>query len=90
MADTKDVLKRIEDKIDRLDSRVDNVDVTLAKQHMSLEEHMKRSLANEQAVEVLSSSLKPVFDHVTIVNFVFRVLLFAVGSGFMWVFVKSN
>lgn len=48
----KDKLEKIDSKLDRLDSRLDNVDVTLAKQSIILEDHTRRSLANEKAVEI--------------------------------------
>lgn len=43
----------IGNKLDKLDSRIDNIDITLAKQSVILEEHQRRSIANEQSVEVL-------------------------------------
>lgn len=48
-------LEDINNKLDRLDGRVDNIDVTMTRQQVILEEHQRRSLANEQAVEVLKS-----------------------------------
>lgn len=48
----KDKLEKIDSKLDRLDSRLDSVDVTLAKQSVILEDHTRRSLANEEAVKI--------------------------------------
>ncbi len=53
----KDKLEKMDTKLDRLDSRVDNIDVTLAKQSVILEEHTRRSLANEKAVDVHKQTL---------------------------------
>ena len=43
-------LDRIEQKVDKLDHRLDNVDITLAKQHVSLDEHIKRTALLESKV----------------------------------------
>lgn len=55
---------QVESKLDRLDGRLDNIDVTLARQAVSLEEHMKRSALNEEAVNILKDEFKPVQEHV--------------------------
>lgn len=60
---------RVLDKLDKLDTRIDNIDITLAKQHLSLEEHIKRS-------NMLEAKLEPVEKHVNSVN---AVLKFAGG-----------
>ena len=72
-------LDRIESKIDRLDERQDRAEIVLTKQHSSLEEHMRRSFANEKAVEVLSDKLQPVFNHVQVVSVLVKIGL-GVGS----------
>lgn len=46
-----DRLERIEVKIDKIATRMGNVDVTLAKQHVSLTEHIKRTKQLEDRVE---------------------------------------
>lgn len=43
-------LARIEDKIDKIVDRISSIDVTLARQHVSLEEHIRRTVALEQIV----------------------------------------
>lgn len=64
----KEHLSRMENKIDKLDPRLDSMDVTLAKQSVILEDHTRRSLANEEAVELLKKKLeadvKPLQNHV--------------------------
>lgn len=60
---------RILDKLDEMDKRIDSIDITLAKQHISLEEHIKRT-------NLLETKLEPVEDHVKAVN---AVLKFAGG-----------
>jgi hypothetical protein len=46
-------LMRIEAKLDKVDERVDRVDVTLSAQHVSLTEHMRRTEILEEKVEPL-------------------------------------
>lgn len=48
-----DKLGRIEEKIDKLGTRIGNIDVTLAAQHVSLKEHMRRTSNLEARVEPL-------------------------------------
>jgi len=77
----KDHLSRIEEKIDKLDSRLDKVDVTLGKQEVQLAEHMRRSLANEEAVEILKDEVKPIVSHVYLMGILGKVFLVILGSG---------
>lgn len=44
-------LQRIEDKVDKLDGRLDKIEVTLARNTVSLEHHIKRTDALETRVE---------------------------------------
>lgn len=45
--------RRMEKKLDDIAVNISEINVTLAKQSVILEEHQRRSLANEEAVEVL-------------------------------------
>ena len=61
-------LQRIEDKIDKIDGRIDNNNIILAKQSQILDEHQRRSLALEEQVELFKQDfdnrLEPVQEHV--------------------------
>ena len=59
--------KRLEDKIDKIGERMGNIDVTLAKQSIILEEHVKRT-------NLLEGKLAPVEKHVIMVNGVLKFL----------------
>ena len=39
------------DKVEIIDSRIDNIDITLAKQHEQLAEHIKRTAQNETQIK---------------------------------------
>ena len=67
-------LIKIEEKLDKIEERLGSMDVTLAKQEINLQEHMRRSLANEQAVEILANEFKPVQTHVATMNNIFKAV----------------
>jgi len=53
--------KRTEDKIDKIVESIGEINVTLAKQEVSLSEHIKRT-------NLLEQKLEPVEKHVAMVN----------------------
>lgn len=81
-------LDKLDNKLDKLDSRVDNIDVTLGKQSVILEDHIRRSLANEKAVSVLKEELKPVFIHVSMMNILGKVCIAIISSGMVYTILK--
>ena len=68
MADTKENVERLENKVDKISDDIVDIKVTLAENTASLKEHMRRSLANEEALAVLKSEVKPIEEHVMFVN----------------------
>lgn len=66
--------QRILDKLEEMDKRLDTIDLTLVKQHVTLEEHIRRSLANEEAVEMLREEIKPIQAHVNMINGALKLL----------------
>lgn len=60
----KEDLDKINDKLDKVSEHIINIDKTLIRQEASLNEHMRRSLANEEAINILKDELKPVTIHV--------------------------
>jgi hypothetical protein len=61
MADLDDRIIRIEDKIDKVMEHTSSIDITLAKQHVILEEHVKRT-------NLLEEKLEPIQKHVNMVH----------------------
>jgi len=57
-------LGRIMDKIDSIDSSLNDMAITLAKQEVSLAEHIKRSNLLEERLELLREEMRPVEKHV--------------------------
>jgi hypothetical protein len=56
-----DDLKRFEFKLDKIDQRINNIDVTLAAQHESLKDHIRRT-------NILEDQIKPIQKHVAMVD----------------------
>ena len=48
-------IKYIIDKLDKMDDRLNSMDVTLKGQHVSLTHHIKRSDANEENIEIVKN-----------------------------------
>lgn len=52
------------DWLARLDGRLDRIESKQTDHHITLEEHIRRSLANEAAVELLKQEMAPLKHHV--------------------------
>lgn len=71
----KEDLDKINDKLDKVSEDIVSINNTLIRQEASLSEHMRRSLANEKAVDILKDELKPVATHVLQVQAIGMFLL---------------
>jgi chromosome segregation ATPase len=74
-----DRLIKIEEKVDETLEKISEINITLTKQHFSLEEHIKRTRLAEENIEILRSELKPVEKHVSNMQFLAKTILF-IGS----------
>lgn len=86
---------RIELKLDAIESRLGSIDKTLAVNTEQLTEHMRRSLANEKAVDAIVKDLLPIKLHVSNIKFLMRLVGWAVGSGgiltlILWLLVRQR
>jgi hypothetical protein len=75
------VLNAINDRFDSVDGRLNRIDekledntVSLAQNSVVLEEHQRRSAANEEAVRVLRTEIKPLATHVAVVGAIAKIL----------------
>lgn len=64
----RDLMNEIRTEQSETRKTLSRIDVTLAAQHVTLEDHQRRSLANEELVETLRAEIKPLSLHVAIVN----------------------
>lgn len=62
-------MERLLDKLDKLDDHLQRIDVTLAKQEVSLSEHIRRT-------ELIENDLVPIKGHVERVNGAMRFIGF--------------
>jgi archaellum component FlaC len=72
-------LDRIENKLDKVHERINSIDVTLAGQHVSLVEHIRRTT-------ILEDQIKPIQSHVAMVSGVLKfigiiAMIAAIGEG---------
>lgn len=74
------ILVKVFDKLDKLDEDLTDLKIIAAKQHASLDEHMRRTLANEEAVSILKEELKPVIKSVETFKILGKAVLFITGS----------
>jgi len=70
---------RFETKLDKLDERLDSMDKVMERNTASLELHMKRSDANEAAIEEVKKAMSPVITHVNRVTWMFKGIAWFVG-----------
>jgi tetrahydromethanopterin S-methyltransferase subunit G len=70
----KDLFERVLDRLDSIDERLNNVDKTLVKQEMNLDEHMKRSDSLETMINHVKMDLEPVESHVKNVNLILKII----------------
>jgi chromosome segregation ATPase len=86
MAD--DRLKRIEDKVDKVEEAITEIKVTLSRNTASLEEHMRRSDAIEEYVQaldkhlnenVVKKDLEPIKKHVNQVTWAIKGIFWFIG-----------
>ena len=57
-------LDKFENKIDKLDARLDSIEKVQVKQEANLGEHMRRTETAEENINLLREELKPVKKHV--------------------------
>ena len=68
--------------------KLQNIDITLGKQHVSLIEHMSRSASNEKAIGLIVKELKPIINQYVIINFIAKFAGLVLGSTFLYELIK--
>lgn len=79
-------IEKLDEKVDKLDEKIQDIGVVLTRNTSSLEEHMRRSLANEEAIQLMRQQIKPIESHVASVHTVLKIfgflgLLASLGAG---------
>lgn len=66
--------------LEKLDSRIDNIDITIAKQQVTLDEHVRRTNLLEKKVNDSDVSLTSVTMYISQLNILFKTAGFILGS----------
>ena len=74
----KELLEKIDIKVDKLDDHLDRVDKTLVRQEANLAEHMRRTELLESQHDLLVKELLPVKTHVEQVKISMKLLAFLI------------
>lgn len=69
--------RKVEIKIDKMLDKIAKIDSTLAAQHESLKEHMRRSDALEKYIESVEKDVTPLQAHVNMVKGAGKVIAVA-------------
>lgn len=73
-----DKMDKVLEKIEKIENKLSSIHDVQIVQHKTLEEHMRRSEANEKAVEILQTKMEtdmgPIKDHVKAVNQTLKIL----------------
>ena len=75
-------LDRIESKVDKVHDSIASIDSTLASQHISLKEHIRRT-------EILEAEVRPIKDHVAFMQAILRLVSVLAASVGVAVAFKS-
>jgi hypothetical protein len=76
MDEVKHILNRLEHKMDITDSKISNIDVTLAKQEEQLRFHIKRTDLLQSSIEQVEKEIKPIQVHVNRMDGAIKLLGF--------------
>jgi 2C-methyl-D-erythritol 2,4-cyclodiphosphate synthase len=73
--DEKKLLKSIKAQLNKTEKRLNSIDVTLIKQEINLDTHMKRTELNEQRLEIFEERIGPALDAYKFVATAFKILV---------------
>lgn len=68
-------------KQEKIEDQLSNINTILVKNTATLEEHQRRSIANEKAVELLAAEFTPVKKHVEKIQFLMDIVKWIITSG---------
>lgn len=72
--ETKEILTRIEIKIDKLDTRMDKSDLVQTSQAADIAHHIYRTELNEKRLEHIENNIEPIKAHVSRVDGALKLL----------------
>lgn len=72
----RESLSKLQEKIESLDEKMDDMKITHERNTVILDEHIRRTEIAEQNIDSLRADLKPIQTHVTQISFVFKFIGF--------------
>lgn len=66
----------IESKLEKIHNELVDIKLNQVKHTISLEEHMRRSAAAEERLDIVEQNLVPIRNHVLILNTFFKIFVF--------------
>ena len=73
--------QKLDNSLTEIKESINSINTTLAVQAEQLAEHMRRSLANENAIDKIVQEVKPIQEHVAIVGFFVKAIAWGAGAG---------
>lgn len=67
-------LEKLDNKLDKTNERLNDIDKTLVKQEASLSEHIRRTEINEEAIGLVRDEMKPVKKHIYMMEGALKLL----------------
>lgn len=67
-------MDRFEKKLDKVQEDIGAIKIIMARNTVSLEEHMKRTALAEQNIQLIQNEMEPIKDHVKFVNKFMKVM----------------
>lgn len=75
-------------KLDSIISKISDIDATLKVQQVILDEHQKRSAANERAIDIISDKLEPIQAQYIVIKFIAKWVGILLGSEVFFLLVQ--
>jgi hypothetical protein len=70
----QDHLDKMDQKLDRIEDKISNIDVTLAKQAKDLEHHIYRTDLAEEQIKLVKEEIQPIKKHVALMDASLRII----------------
>ena len=91
-----EIIEKVHDNVQRLEKQVRDIQIEQIRQGemhirntLNVEEHVRRSNALEESVDILRAEIIPIKKHVNIVEFSIKVLMWLIGSSGLILFIKN-
>ncbi len=77
-----------DDKLDSIANKIADIDATLKVQHQILDEHQRRSKANEDAIDIISKRLEPIQAQYIVIKFIAKWVGILIGSEALFLLIQ--